>query len=89
MGGRHDHRLVPTALPQTRGLLNSAYTREPATVASATLQSACEPGPVTLPTGRVVWSTGKVLIGLRYARSPASHTRDADWLQDLLRKGVA
>ena len=46
-------------------------------------------GPVALPgTGRQVWWTGKVAIGLRH--EPARHTdigTQAEWLQNLLRCG--
>ena len=57
------------------------------TVASSCLQSA-HPGPVTLPSGRKVYWTGKLYVGLRYQRTPQDLTRDAEWLQDLLRKGL-
>jgi hypothetical protein len=40
-------------------------------------------GPVALPgTGRMVWWTGRVAIGLRH--QPAPRFDSAPWLQDLL-----
>jgi len=40
-------------------------------------------GPVALPgTGRIVWWTGRVAIGIRSQNSPRFES--AQWLQDLL-----
>lgn len=44
-------------------------------------------GPVVLPgTGRLIWWTGRVAIGLRHQK-PARHdliTQSAEWVQDLM-----
>lgn len=48
-------------------------------------------GPVMLPgTGRMVWWTGRVAIGLRHEPSPRSDmlSRSALWLQDLMLASV-
>lgn len=56
---------------------------------SAPVPPRATPGLVALPgTGRLIWWTGRVAIGLRYqptvhATSPAS-TTSARWLQSLL-----
>ena len=44
-------------------------------------------GPVTLPgTGRVVWWTGRVAIGLRHepSRCASGLSQSADWIQHVL-----
>lgn len=41
-------------------------------------------GPVFLPTGRMVWWTGRVAIGLRHD-GVARQACPSAWLQDLLR----
>ncbi len=44
-------------------------------------------GPVTLPgTGRTVWWTGRVAIGLRHEplRTAAALSQSADWIQRVL-----
>jgi hypothetical protein len=43
-------------------------------------------GPVALPgTGRMVWWTGRVAIGLRHdAAAPVAPSRSAQWIQSLL-----
>lgn len=44
-------------------------------------------GPVTLPgTGRTVWWTGRVAIGLRHepSRAAASVSQSAEWIQHVL-----
>lgn len=44
-------------------------------------------GPVTLPgTGRTVWWTGRVAIGLRHepTRMAAGVSQSADWIQRML-----
>lgn len=44
-------------------------------------------GPVTLPgTGRTVWWTGRVAIGLRHepSRTAAGLSHSADWIQRVL-----
>lgn len=44
-------------------------------------------GPVCLPgTGRTVWWTGRVAIGLRHqpTRTPAGVSQSADWIQRVL-----
>ncbi|MES3015581.1 MAG: hypothetical protein V4750_17880 [Pseudomonadota bacterium] len=46
-------------------------------------------GPVVVPgTGRLVWWTGRVAIGLRYQpeRSLAAASQSALWIQDLMLK---
>ncbi len=46
-------------------------------------------GPVTLPgTGREIWWTGRVAIGLRFEghRSPEGISQSAEWLQGVLLK---
>jgi hypothetical protein len=45
-------------------------------------------GPVALPgTGRMVWWTGRVAIGLRHQPRPRleATSQSATWIQDLLR----
>jgi hypothetical protein len=46
-----------------------------------------QPGPVTLPSGRSVYSTGKVLIGVRHEHKP-NHDKAVPhshlWVQELL-----
>ena len=43
-------------------------------------------GPVALPTGRVVWWTGRVAIGLRHERDRRlePQSRSAQWIQELM-----
>ena len=43
-------------------------------------------GPVALPTGRMVWWTGRVAIGLRHQpdRSFETQSRSAQWIQELM-----
>lgn len=46
-----------------------------------------EPGPVTLPTGRSVFWTGRVAIGLRHRDPPNYRTpvpQSQLWVQELL-----
>ena len=49
-------------------------------------------GPVTLPgTGRTIWWTGRVAIGLRHlpTRSYGPVTQSALWIQSLMLRGRA
>jgi hypothetical protein len=63
-----------TALPQ---LLDADYALVPATA---------EPGWVSLPgSGRQIWWTGRVAIGLRHqSRRMPQTTISSDWIQSLL-----
>lgn len=49
-----------------------------------------QPGPVTLPTGRVVHWTGRVAIGIRHQAAP-DHQQPVPqsqlWVQELLLNG--
>ncbi|HSI51674.1 MAG TPA: hypothetical protein VLA61_25675 [Ideonella sp.] len=56
--------------------------------ASCCVPEQATPGLVALPTGRLVWWTGRVAIGLRYqplARSVDTDlSQSAEWIQSLL-----
>ncbi|GAA0768697.1 hypothetical protein LRH25_03485 [Ideonella azotifigens] len=56
--------------------------------ASCCVPEQATPGLVALPTGRLVWWTGRVAIGLRYqplARSVDTEvSQSAEWIQSLL-----
>lgn len=47
----------------------------------------CEPGLVRLASGREVWWTGRVAIGLRHAAPPRDIGTEAERVQTLLLSG--
>jgi hypothetical protein len=78
-------------------LTRTDATRSTSGASAAILSSALEQPPVALPqgyvgpawlpgTGRMIFWTGRVAIGLRHAAPPHAmlHTSSADWVQSLM-----
>ena len=91
-----------TALLQEKTLLHSLPDREsPVDECAIQLNDGAPPlelpsgyvGPAWLPgTGRMIWWTGRVAIGLRCQMAPpansSSPSSSADWLQKLMLKAA-
>lgn len=83
--------LEPTRAPSRSALEKAMFMLQPAASPHATPLSVPIPaghvGPVTLPgTGRTVWWTGRVAIGLRHepSRAASGLSQSADWIQRVL-----
>ena len=75
----HNRRLAPPSA--AKGAIRHAASDLPVTVPAGHV------GPVALPgTGRMVWWTGRVAIGLRHQPQPRIEalSQSASWIQTLM-----